>query len=48
MLAASPTPVAENVALADAIDRVLAEPVAAVRDQPPFNSSAMDGWAIRG
>ena len=26
---------------------VLAEPVLAVRDQPPFDASAMDGWAIR-
>jgi molybdopterin molybdotransferase len=26
----------------------LAEPVLAVRDQPPFDASAMDGWATRG
>ncbi|CAN7184508.1 molybdopterin molybdotransferase MoeA [Phenylobacterium sp. LjRoot219] len=38
---------AERVALADAIGRVLAEEVAAVRDQPPFRASAMDGWALR-
>jgi molybdopterin molybdotransferase len=37
----------ETVPLADAIGRILAEPVAAVRDQPPFNASAMDGWAVR-
>jgi molybdopterin molybdotransferase len=48
MLAAMPAPVTESVALADAIGRVLAEPVVAVRDQPPFDSSAMDGWAVRG
>jgi molybdopterin molybdotransferase len=39
---------AETVALAETIGRVLAEPVAAVRDQPPFAASAMDGWAVRG
>ena len=38
---------AERVALAAAIGRVLAEDVAAVRDQPPFAASAMDGWAVR-
>ena len=27
--------------------RVLAAPVVADRDQPPFDASAMDGWAIR-
>src|ERR1700761_2440002 len=36
----------ETVPLAQAIGRVLAEDVAAVRDQPPFNASAMDGWAV--
>jgi molybdopterin molybdotransferase len=38
---------AEVVPLADAIGRVLAENVAATRDQPPFRASAMDGWAVR-
>ncbi len=38
---------AETVDLADAIGRVLAADVTAVRDQPPFNASAMDGWAVR-
>jgi molybdopterin molybdotransferase len=38
---------AESVPLANAIGRVLAEDVAAVRDQPPFPASAMDGWAVR-
>jgi molybdopterin molybdotransferase len=37
----------ERVALLDAADRVLAEPVAALRTQPPFNASAMDGYAVR-
>jgi len=38
---------AEAVPLGQAIGRVLAEDVAAVRDQPPFAASAMDGWAVR-
>ncbi|MDB5446335.1 MAG: moeA [Phenylobacterium sp.] len=38
---------AETVALSAAIGRVLAEDVVAVRDQPPFRGSAMDGWAVR-
>lgn len=38
---------AETVLLSQAIGRVLAEDVAAVRDQPPFAASAMDGWAMR-
>lgn len=37
----------ERVALLDAADRVLAEPVVALRTQPPFNASAMDGYAVR-
>ncbi|THD77993.1 MAG: molybdopterin molybdotransferase MoeA [Phenylobacterium sp.] len=38
---------AESVALADSVGRVLAEEIRAVRDQPPFPASAMDGWAVR-
>ncbi|MBH0239925.1 molybdopterin molybdotransferase MoeA [Methylobrevis albus] len=41
-----PTP-AEPVALADAGGRVLAEPIAANRTQPPFDASSMDGYAVR-
>ena len=37
----------ESVSLFDAVDRVLAEQVAALRTQPPFNASAMDGYAVR-
>ena len=37
----------ENVPLAQALGRVLAKPLSAKRDQPPFNSSAMDGYALR-
>ena len=32
--------------LAQALGRVLAKPVKAVRDQPPFDASAMDGYAV--
>lgn len=39
---------AEQVALSDAAGRVLAEPVTALRDQPPFAASAMDGYAVKG
>jgi len=38
---------AESVPIAEAAGRVLAEDVAAERDQPPFRASAMDGWALR-
>jgi len=37
----------ERVRLAASIGRVLGEEVRAVRDQPPFAASAMDGWAVR-
>ena len=38
---------AENVPLAQARGRVLAEEVRAERDVPPFTNSAMDGYAVR-
>ncbi len=37
----------ESIPLIAAFDRVLAEAVVAERDQPPFPSSAMDGYAVR-
>jgi len=37
----------EQVSVADAVGRVLAEDVAARRTQPPFPVSAMDGYAVR-
>lgn len=37
----------ERVALQDADGRVLAEPVRADRDQPPFDRSTRDGYAVR-
>src|SRR5262245_34457113 len=37
----------EWVPLAEAAGRVLAQRVAALRTQPPFPASAMDGYAVR-
>jgi len=37
----------ETVPIEEAHGRVLAEALDAVRDQPPFRASAMDGWAVR-
>jgi molybdopterin molybdotransferase len=37
----------ETVRLSDAVGRVLAAPITAERDQPPFPASAMDGYAVR-
>ncbi|MGW6722648.1 molybdopterin molybdotransferase MoeA [Streptomyces sp. NPDC054995] len=39
-------PVARD--LADALGHVLAEPLTALTDLPPFDTSAMDGWAVAG
>jgi molybdopterin molybdotransferase len=38
---------AESVRLGDALHRVLAEPVVSRIDQPPWDNSAMDGFAAR-
>ena len=38
---------AERVAIESAHERILAEPVAARLTQPPFDASAMDGYAVR-
>lgn len=47
-LAGVPGPVeAERVPLAQARGRTLAEDVAALRTQPPFDTSSMDGYAVR-
>ena len=43
---AGPLPV-EDVPLADALGRVLAEDVAADTDLPPFDRAQMDGYAVR-
>lgn len=47
MLARTPAPAEETVPLSEADGRVLARAVVALRDQPPFDASAMDGWAVR-
>lgn len=47
ILAEIPALPAELVAIQDSVGRVLAEDVTAIRDQPPFAASAMDGWAVR-
>ena len=47
VLALAGTPQAETVGLAQAHGRALLEPAVARLTQPPFNASAMDGYAMR-
>ena len=47
MLACVTAGESESVSLEEAQDRVLAKPILAARDQPPFAASAMDGYALR-
>ncbi len=47
MRACVPALCCEPVALAAAVGRTLGETLSAERDQPPFRSSAMDGYALR-
>src|SRR5579863_3443385 len=42
-----PSPNPETVDLPDAAGRVLAAPLTAAHNQPPFDASAMDGYAVR-
>ena len=44
---ARPTERTTAVSLDDAAWRVLAQPVSATRDVPPFHRAAMDGYAVR-
>ena len=37
----------ENITLAESLDRVIADDIVAPLDLPPFDNSAMDGYAIR-
>ena len=46
VLAAVQPPPAEEVALEEALGRVLAEDVRSTLDVPPFDCSAMDGYAL--
>lgn len=47
VLALAPAPVAEDVAVQDALGRALVAPAVARLTQPPFDASAMDGYALR-
>ncbi|ODT58985.1 MULTISPECIES: gephyrin-like molybdotransferase Glp [Paracoccus] len=47
VLALAPAPHPETVALEHAHGRVLLEPAVAAVTQPPFDASAMDGYALR-
>jgi molybdopterin biosynthesis enzyme len=44
---ASVTPRLQRVPLAASLNRRLAQPIVADRDDPPFDKSQMDGYAIR-
>ena len=46
LAASAPSLALESVALADADGRVLAEPLIASLDLPPWDNSAMDGYAL--
>lgn len=47
ILAALPAPEPERVPLAEAAGRILVAPVVSSLDLPPFDNSAMDGYAVR-
>ncbi|MEM1108726.1 MAG: molybdopterin molybdotransferase MoeA [Planctomycetota bacterium] len=47
LLRAAPRIGTERLALAESCDRVLRQDLVADRDQPPFDRSAMDGFALR-
>lgn len=47
VLAAVPRPASERIPLAEAADRILAEEMSSPLDLPPFDNSAVDGYAVR-
>jgi len=47
VLAAVPAPLRERIALGDADGRIVAEQIQSPIDLPPFDNSAMDGYAVR-
>jgi molybdopterin molybdotransferase len=47
VLAAVPVLGVEKVSLLDTLGRVLGEDIVALRDNPPWDNSAMDGFAVR-
>ena len=48
VLALARPPLSETVPLAQAAGRWMTEPAVALRDQPPFDAAAMDGYAVAG
>jgi molybdopterin molybdotransferase len=42
----APAPAREDVAIADALGRILADDIAATRDVPPHDNAAVDGYAV--
>lgn len=47
VLGATPTLGLEKISLLDALGRILGEDIIAERDNPPWDNSAMDGFAVR-
>jgi len=47
ILAAIPAPKSEVIPLAEAFGRIVAEKILAATDLPPFDNSAVDGYAVR-
>lgn len=47
VLEATPTLGLEKISILDALGRVLGEDIVAERDNPPWDNSAMDGFAVR-
>jgi molybdopterin molybdotransferase len=47
ILAVIPAPASERIPAAEAVGRILAEEIASQIDLPPFDNSAMDGYAVR-
>jgi molybdopterin molybdotransferase len=47
ILSSVPSPQSETVSLTQAVGRVVTEPVASPIDLPPFDNSAIDGYAVR-
>ena len=47
VLDATPVLGVEKVSILDALGRVLGENIVAERDNPPWDNSAMDGFAVR-
>jgi len=47
VLEAAPTLGLEKISILDALGRVLGEDIVAERDNPPWDNSAMDGFAVR-